>query len=420
MTTPRIPAAAVRDRLRSALGALREVVGSVEPGAVTGEEALELVNLLGETERAAASGMARLTPRVIRDPGHSPKRGSARLRIGWPQPRAPPLRPPAAAWLRPSMRHAHRSCPGRFERESSRLPRSVCWPRALSKRPMHWVTWSSWPRVLRASRNSPMLQARPSAAARTRESARLRRAHVHRARHLRWRQDERGGVRGEFLCDEVAWARVAPILEARAKARAKAAGHDDQGSLDAHRLDAFVELLGAPAASESAGTTRPHALVVVDAAALQRGSLGQGEQCEIEGIGSVSVEAVTELLGEAMARFVIKSGRDIASVTSSTRWIPPSTAAALVVRDRCCVVPGCGKRLGLEIDHCRVDYADGGPTTLENLARLCPEHHDMKTHGGWKLVRAKGRWRWSAPENPPSAGRIARARRLAAVRNRRQ
>ena len=257
-------------------------------------------------------------------------------------------------------------------------------------------------------------------AARSKESARLRRARVHRARHLRWRQDERGGVRGEFLCDEVVWARIAPVLESKTKARAKAAGGNDEDSFDAHRLDAFVELLGASATSESGRQSRPHALVVIDAAALQRGSLARGEHCEIEGIGSVSVEAATELLGEAMARFVVKSGRDVTSVTSSTRWIPPSTAAALVVRDRSCVVPGCGKRLGLEIDHCEVDYADGGPTTFENLARLCPEHHDMKTHGGWKLVRTKDGWRWRPPENPPSAGRIARERRLAAVRNQRR
>src|SRR5271166_5441186 len=66
MTPPRIETSTdMCDRLRSALRELLDVVGSVEPGAVSGEEALELVDLLGETERAAASGMARLTPRVI-------------------------------------------------------------------------------------------------------------------------------------------------------------------------------------------------------------------------------------------------------------------------------------------------------------------------------------------------------------------
>jgi hypothetical protein len=407
------------DHLKSALRTLRDVVGSVEPGAVSGEEALELVNLLGETERAAASGMARLTPRVI-ETGVFAKAGfgsaqdwlaaasgtsssSARSRLAAAElaARAPELSRP--------IRQGKLSAP-----EIGVLAQSaVEAPEALGDLVELATSSSSFKELSDAASAA-------KCAAWSKESGRLRRARVHRARHLRWRQDDRGGIRGEFLCDEVVWAGIAPLLEAKTKARAKAAGGNDVDSFDAHRLDAFVELLVASPASGGGRPSRPHALVVVDAAALKRGSLASGEHCEIEGIGSVSVEAATELLGEAMARFVIKSGVAVTTVTSSTRWIPPSTAAALVVRDRSCVVPGCGKRLGLEIDHCDVDYADGGPTTFENLARLCPEHHDMKTHGGWKLVRAKNRWQWLPPPEPPTAGRIARERRLTAIRNQRQ
>jgi hypothetical protein len=42
-------------------------------------------------------------------------------------------------------------------------------------------------------------------------------------------------------------------------------------------------------------------------------------------------------------------------------------------------VPGCAKRLGLEIDHRGVDFGDDGPTELDNLVRLCPQHHYLKT-----------------------------------------
>jgi hypothetical protein len=80
------------------------------------------------------------------------------------------------------------------------------------------------------------------------------------------------------------------------------------------------------------------------------------------------------------------------------------------------VVPGCGKRLGLQADHCYRDYADDGPSELENLALLCPAHHDMKTHGGWKLSRHDDAWQWIPPARPPDAGRIGRARRLAAAK----
>ena len=64
------------------------------------------------------------------------------------------------------------------------------------------------------------------AASRSLETERLRRARVHTNRHFRWGQDENGGgVRGGFFCDEVEFARIAPRLEAEAKRRWKAAAN---------------------------------------------------------------------------------------------------------------------------------------------------------------------------------------------------
>ena len=50
----------------------------------------------------------------------------------------------------------------------------------------------------------------------------------------------------------------------------------------------------------------------------------------------------------------------------------------------------CGKRLGLEIDHRKVDYRADGPTELDNLVRLCPDCHALKTFGGWRLEGQPG------------------------------
>ena len=87
--------------------------------------------------------------------------------------------------------------------------------------------------------------ARLRAAKRSRETERVRRARVHTQRYFRWHQDENGGIRGEFFADEIAWARVAPGLEAEAKARWKAAGAAAGDSLEAHRMDALIDILGA-------------------------------------------------------------------------------------------------------------------------------------------------------------------------------
>jgi hypothetical protein len=151
---------------------------------------------------------------------------------------------------------------------------------------------------------------------------------------------------------------------------------------------------------------------------LRRGSAEGDELCEIEGIGPVSVEAATELLSEASVRYVIREGFDIKTVTTPTRDVAACLEAALIVRDRTCARPGCGKRLGLERDHRDVDFSDDGPTELDNLVRLCPQCHDLKTHGGWRLEGKPGAWKWVAPAHPKSAHYIARARRLAAAKGR--
>jgi hypothetical protein len=258
--------------------------------------------------------------------------------------------------------------------------------------------------------------ARLKAEARSVECDRARRARVHAGRHFRWHQDPNGGIRFDGSCDEVAWAKVAPRLEAEAKAHWKAGGSAEGEPLEAHRLDAFLEILGGPGGQKGGSGPRARAVVLVDAKALRRGTTNADELCEIEGVGPVSVEAAQELLGEASLQFVVKDGVDIATVTGSTRAIAQRIECALVVRDRTCVVPHCGKRLGLESDHSQVDYGDDGPTELANLVRLCPEHHDLKTHGGWRIEGGPGHWRWIAPKNPPSAGFIKRAGKVAAAK----
>ena len=157
-------------------------------------------------------------------------------------------------------------------------------------------------------------------------------------------------------------------------------------------------------------------MVVIDAEALRRGTTKGDELCEIEGIGPVSVAAATELLSEGGFQYLVREGFDIRTVTKTSRTVASCIDMALIVRDRTCAVPGCGKRLGLERDHWKVEYGDDGPTELANLARLCPAHHALKTHGGWRLEGGPGRWKWMAPANPQSAHHIARARKLATAK----
>jgi len=207
---------------------------------------------------------------------------------------------------------------------------------------------------------------------------------------------------------------------------AGAAGIPTQDQL---RADALVRLVTGKAAGVKAETAfgpgtglgRPELLIRVDAEALRRGEVAHGELCEIAGIGPVSLDSARTVLGEALWTLLVTTGTDIRTVTSTTRAVPKKVRSALLLRDRECVVPGCGETEGLEIDHWTRDFAWDGATALGNLALECGVHHAMKTRTGWRLRGGPGRWEWLPPK---SLSELAEAhagsprKRPAAVRRR--
>jgi hypothetical protein len=414
--------------------ALQEVVRTATPASVSGDQARRFVERFAQAERAAASGIALFTPVVVGSGAYA-KEGHASAQdwlgtLSGTSAGAAKGRLAAAerAAVDPTLTDAlHEG--GLSPAELAVLTQAAAEAPGSTKDLLELVEQGASHQELTDA------AARAKAAARSREDERARRDRVHATRHVRAHQVDSGGMRGEFFCDEVGWARVAPRIEARAKELWKAAGGGSGGGasepLEAYRLDAFLELLGGGEGSSgsdgsdrSGGSgsrskgARGQAIVVIDAAALRRGTTQGDEICEIEGIGPVSVEAATELLSEASLRFVIREGFDIKTVTKSTRDVAACIEAALIVRDRTCARPGCGKRFGLETDHREVDFGDDGPTELDNLVRLCPQCHDLKTYGGWRLEGEPGAWKWIAPAHPKSAGYIARARKLAAAKGR--
>jgi hypothetical protein len=401
----------LEDRLDEALDNVHQILRQAVPGQFTGDAAREMVGRFADLERTASSGMALFTP-IVKATGSFAKEGYASL----------------ADWLGSLAGTTSGVAKGRLA-SAERAARSAALRQALhdgalSADQLKLVTTTSaevkdaaetlLPLARGGATNQELgdVATRLLAAARQRETERARRSRVKAHRHFRWSQVQGGGIRGEFSCDEADWARVFPILEAAAKGRWKAAGAKDGEPLAAHRLDAFVDLM---AGSGSGRRTRVETLILVDAEALRRGTTEGDEMCEIEGIGPISVAAATELLTEGALRYLVKEGIDIKTVTKSTRDIAQCIDAALIARDRVCCANPCGKRHGLERDHV-VDFAGGGPTELDNLVRLCPEHHVLKTYGGWTIEGRPGDWKWVAPARPKSAGAISRARKLAAAK----
>ncbi len=241
---------------------------------------------------------------------------------------------------------------------------------------------------------------------------------IHRGRYLRNWVEDNGAVRfdARLTPDEGARLLAAVASETERLATAgRTAGVDEPRK--ALAADALVGLAcrgsdrtgesGAgrsPGASSRGGVPRTTVHVRVDHAALVRGHVEGGELCEIPGIGPVPVEVARRLAVDCVLNVLVTDGVDVTAVAHSGRTIPVALRRALVERDPECVVPGCPARDGLEIDHL-LPFAEGGPASLENLARLCHWHHYLKTHHGHRLERDVGpdrAWRWLAPEEPPA------------------
>ena len=212
---------------------------------------------------------------------------------------------------------------------------------------------------------------------------------IHRSRYFRHWSDPDGAVRvdGRFAPD--AGSRLIATIEARQKKlmqQARAAGSKERR--EAYAADALVSL-----ADQSTPGPRAVVHVHVDEAAWTRGRLEKGETCRIAGQGPMSVAAARRLAENGVVKTVLTDGADVRAVAHLGRTIPARLRTALEARDQTCVAPGCDERDGLEIDHI-VPLAEGGPTRLDNLARLCHWHHMLKTHRRWRLKGAPGRWEW--------------------------
>src|SRR5881409_124378 len=152
---------------------------------------------------------------------------------------------------------------------------------------------------------------------------------------------------------------------------------------------------------------RYQVVVHVDAAVLA--DPDQPGQSVLEGGTRVSAETSRRLACDA-SRVVMRHDADgrIVEIGARTRTIPPALRRALQYRDQGCRFPGCGLPLG-EGHHVR-HWAQGGPTTLSNIALLCHRHHravhvegyqvDRQSDGALSFRRPDGR---PLPDVPPPA-----------------
>jgi hypothetical protein len=204
-----------------------------------------------------------------------------------------------------------------------------------------------------------------------------------------------GMVRVDGDLDPENGEKLITAISAVLDAEARATSDPDGRSPAQRRADALGEIcrswLDRSDRPQVAGD-RPHLLVTVPVESLMatdgrsrssgrrgpRGPSGNGHlaSAELDHTGPVDAATLRRLACDAAIRRVVTAGAsEPLDVGRRTAVVPAAIRAALVVRDRRCRFPGCDRpQAWCDAHHVR-HWADGGPTSLDNLVLLCRRHH---------------------------------------------
>lgn len=158
--------------------------------------------------------------------------------------------------------------------------------------------------------------------------------------------------------------------------------------VSANRADALVAIAESSLAHGMECRPSPERTqVIVHVSAETLAGTGDGEHCELEAGPEIAPETARRLACDAALVGVVESATgEPLSVGRKTRRISPAMARALRCRDAGCSFPGCDQRRFVEAHHIR-HWAQGGETSLDNLAQLCWFHHHLIHEGGFGVRR---------------------------------
>ena len=121
---------------------------------------------------------------------------------------------------------------------------------------------------------------------------------------------------------------------------------------------------------------------------------------ELQGYGAIPASIARTLAADGKWRRFITDPTSGELLDCGRETYIPSQKLVdfLMARDRTCRFPGCaqpGHRT--DIDHA-IPWDEGGTTSPDNLGLLCRRHHQMKTHGGWRVNSfSNGSCEWISP-----------------------
>jgi len=140
---------------------------------------------------------------------------------------------------------------------------------------------------------------------------------------------------------------------------------------------------------------RPSVVVTVPVLSMlgHKHPSGELELAVLEGYGPIDIDTATTLAGAAKSWLRVLTHPETGVTLSVGRdryKVPGPLRAFLQRRDGTCRKPGCTRPANrCDIDH-TVEWQHGGQTAHDNLAHLCPMHHDEKHHTGATIRHLPG------------------------------
>ena len=230
-------------------------------------------------------------------------------------------------------------------------------------------------------------------------------AHLHR--HLSIRDDRAGGawISGRCSSEDAALIKTALIPLTRphpvgpSTCSTADCDHDNQyggcggpGGRDprdhgARMLDALSDLCRHALSSEllpDAHGATPRVTVTIDLDHLRHetgvGTTETGETLPASTVRRMACDA-------DLVPAVLGTDSVVLDVGRTQRLVTPAIWRALVTRDRHCRFPHCTRPPVMDHAHHLQHWADGGPTSLDNLILLCGHHHRLIHAGPWTIHR---------------------------------
>lgn len=176
----------------------------------------------------------------------------------------------------------------------------------------------------------------------------------------------------------------------------------DERSPRQRRADALALLTRQGRDGESTRGGEPARIIVTASQDQLNGAPGAGQAtCETTGRALTST-ALRHLACSAMLHAVTLSCQGPAAAAlalgRTVRLFSPAQRRAMLARDGGCVIPGCTSPPGWWEAHHVHEWAEGGPTDVDQGVLLCGRHHLLVTVGVWQVRMVDG-----APQVRPPA-----------------